>query len=359
VTSFEPRFTNLPASLWQRITHIDEIKGEWRYASGLGPQLLGRLKRSVLVTSTGASTRIEGAQLSDQEVERLMRGLAQQKLTDRDTQEVRGYYEVLQLVFDTSGSIDLTENTIKTLHSRLLAHTTKDQHHRGQYKTMDNTVQATDPVGQVVSVLFATTPPYLTAKQMDELVTWTNQALTSRTHHPLLVTANFIVEFLKIHPFLDGNGRLSRILTNLLLLRAGYGFVPYTSHEHLIEANKTDYYLALRRSQTTFGTTRETIQPWLEYFLTICHTQAEHAMALLNREAIEQLLSPSQRRVWEYLAGVADAPPREIAAATEVPLPTVAQALDKLLGLGQVERLGQGRATRYRRTRVDDELRVA
>jgi Fic family protein len=343
--------------LWQIITQIDEIKGEWRHASGLGPQLLGRLKRSVLVTSAGASTRIEGAQLSDAEIEGVMRGLSSATAADRDVQEVRGYLDVLSIVFDTWSAIDLTENTIKTLHKQLLQYLAKDAHYHGQYKTMDNSVQATDAGGQVVSVLFNTTPPYLTAKQMGELIDWTSAALDQQTHHPLLVIGTFIVEFLKIRPFLDGNGRLSRLLTNLLMLRAGYSFMPYISHEHLIEATMTDYYLALRRSQVTFGTDEETIEPWLEYFLSTCHHQAQQAMTLINREAVEQLLSPSQRRVWDYLRTVDEAAPRDIAATTKVPLPTVAQALDKLLGLGQVERLGQGRATRYRRVELGDERR--
>jgi Fic family protein len=346
---FDKRIANLPVSLWQSIVQIDEIRGQWRQGTGLGPQVLGRLKRSVLVTSTGASTRIEGAKLSDEDVEHVMRGLSTQKLADRDAQEVRGYYEVLQFVFDSWESIELTENTIKQLHRQLLRHTPKDDRHRGQYKSLDNKVQAIDERGQVVDVLFDTTPAYLTAKQMAELVDWTNRALAEGRHHVLAIIAVFIVEFLKIHPFLDGNGRLSRILTNLLLLRAGYAFVPYVSHEHLIEQTKMDYYLALRRSQTTFGTGRETVLPWLEFFLNTCLTQAREAMDLLSAAAIQPLLSPSQRIVWDYLSSVTDAAPREIAVATGVPQPTVAQALAKFIKLGHVGRLGLGRATRYRR----------
>jgi Fic family protein len=346
---FDKRIANLPISLWQSITQVDEIKGEWRQGAGLGPQALGRLKRSVLVTSTGASTRIEGAQLSDDEVERLMRGLSMQQLADRDAQEVRGYYEVLQFVFDSWSDIELTENTIKQLHTMLLQHTNKDKRHRGRYKTLENSVHAKDEAGQVLSVLFETTPAYLTGKQMEELVTWTNRALADGHHHSLVIIANFVVELLKIHPFLDGNGRLSRILTNLLMLRAGYGFVPYVSHERLIERSKAEYYLALRRSQTTFGTTRETIHPWLEFFLQVCLSQARSAVELLSAAAIEPLLSPSQLRVWHYLGSTAEAAPGEIAAAVEIPRPTVNQSLDKLVKLGQVERLGLGRATRYRR----------
>ncbi len=302
-----------------------------------------------LVTSAGASTRIEGAQLSDEEVERLMRGLSSQRFTDRDAQEVQGYLETLQLVFDSWSSMPLSENTIKHLHGTLLRYTSKDVRHRGVYKTMDNRVQMTGPAGEVVEVLFDTTPPYLTAKQMGELVTWTDQELRAGGHHPLLVIANFVVEFLKIHPFLDGNGRLSRILSNLLMLRAGYRYMPFVSHEHLIEASKADYYVALRRSQITFGTERETIEPWSAYFLAVLLAQAEQAAALLSHEAIERLLSPSQLLVWRYLGAVGEAAPGRLAVAIGIPRPTVSQALDKLLRLGAIERLGLGRSTRYRK----------
>jgi Fic family protein len=351
MTSFDSRLSNMPAELWHRIAQIDEVKGQWHGGAGLGQQVLGRLKRSVLATSTGASTRIEGARLSDEEVERLMRGLSTQKLTDRDAQEVQGYYEVLQLVFDSFSAIELSENQIKQLHALLLRYTTKDERHRGQYKTQENSVEMTDAAGQVLGVLFDTTPAYLTSKQMIELVDWTNSALASGERHPLTVIGNFIVEFLKIHPFLDGNGRLSRVLTNLLLLRAGYSYLPYVSHEHLVERRKTEYYLALRRSQTTFGTESETIQPWLEFFVDVCYQQALQAKGLLSAASIEQLLSPRQLLVWNFLGSVQEAAPGEIAAATGVPQPTVAQALDKLMALGHVERLGLGRATRYRRSK--------
>jgi Fic family protein len=350
MNSFSHRFTGLPAGIWQHIAQIDESKGRWHGGSDLGTQALGRLRRSVLATSTGASTRIEGARLSDEDVERLMRGASVHQLADRDAQEVRGYYEVLQLIFESYAGMPLSENIIKQLHGSLLVHTAKDQRHRGAYKTQDNSVDMTDQHGQVVGTLFETTPAYLTAKQMDELVTWTNQALVEAVHHPLLVIGNFVVEFLKIHPFLDGNGRLSRVLTTLLLLRAGYGYVPYVSLEQLIEAQKTEYYLALRRSQTTFGTAGETIEPWLAFFVAICQRQAAQATDLLTIENVEVQLSPSQRLVWNYLDTVSDVPPGAISRATGVPLPTVAQTLDKLRRLGVVERLGLGRATRYRKT---------
>jgi len=184
---------------------------------------------------------------------------------------------------------------------------------------------------------------------MQELVEWTRDELTLQKIHPLLVIGNFLCEFLNIHPFEDGNGRISRVITNLLMLRTGYAYVPYVSHEKLIEANKAEYYVALRRSQKTFATEKETVMPWLEFFLNICATQARQAIELLSQENIERILSPKQLVVWQYLESVREASPGEISKTTKTARPTVSQALDTLMRLKKVERIGQGRTTRYRK----------
>jgi Fic family protein len=163
-----------------------------------------------------------------------------------------------------------------------------------------------------------------------------------------LIIANFLVEFLQIHPFQDGNGRLSRILTNLLMLQAGYTFVPYVSQEKLIEDNKPDYYLSLRQSQTTFKTERETIVPWLEFFLSVVHRQARLAVELVAAESAEKLLSPTQIMVWDYLQAVNEAAPRTLSERLDIPRSTINQVVNKLIDLGMIERIGMGRATRYR-----------
>ncbi len=195
-----------------------------------------------------------------------MRGLAVQKLADRDSQEVRGYFELLSNVFEAWQSITFSQNTIKHFHKELLKYVDKDALHRGDYKKQETKVVMVDDQGHTTGVLFETAPAYLTPKLVQELTEWTHQALAGAIFHPLLIIGNFIVEFLAIHPFTDGNGRLSRILTNLLLLQAGYGYVPYVSHEKLIEDKKTAYYLALRTSQKTFGTESENLTPWLDFF---------------------------------------------------------------------------------------------
>lgn len=349
MNQFNKRIKKLPSSIWPLLNQIDELKGQWTGGAQLNPQALGRLKRSVLVTSTGASTRIEGSKLSDDEVEKLMKGLSLQKLADRDKQEVQGYYELLNNVFNTWNKIPVTESTIKHLHNELLKYSEKDSRHRGKYKTTENKVEMLNESKKAVGILFDTTPAYLTPKVMEELINWTNEALTLKEIHPLLVIVNFIVEFLKIHPFQDGNGRLARVLTNLMMLKYGYAYMPYASHEKIIEDNKTDYYLALHQSQKTFGTDNEDISAWTKFFLNTSLTQAKQALELLSAENIERLLSPKQLVVWNYLQNDNEATPGEIAKVTKVARPTVSQALERLLKLKKVERLGQGRTTRYKK----------
>lgn len=346
---FDQRLENIPAEIWSKITQIDELKGQWIAGARLSPQVLGRLKRSVLITSTGASTRIEGARLSDEDVEKLMRGINIQKFTDRDKQEVKGYYELLKNVFDSWKNLKFSESSIKHFHKELLKYVTKDETHRGDYKKTENKVEMIDAAGKSVGILFDTTPAYLTPKEMQELVEWTQEALAEKKYHPLLIVGNFLVEFLQIHPFQDGNGRLSRVLTNLLLLKEGYLYMPYISHEKLVEDNKPDYYMALRRSQKTFKTEHEDITPWLDFFLTIFLKQSQMAVELLSKENTEKLLSKKQLSIWQYLQEVEEATPGEIAKKARVARPTVNQALDKLLRLKKVERIGLGRSTRYRK----------
>ena len=346
---FDKRIVSISAEIWSKITKIDEMRGQWTAGARLSPQALGRLKQSVLITSTGASTRIEGARLSDEDVEKLMRGIDIQKFADRDKQEAQGYFELLKNIFDSWKFLKFSENAIKHFHKELLKYVRKDESHRGDYKKGENKVQMIDAVGNSVGVLFDTTPAYLTSKEMQELVEWTQKSLAEEKYHPLLIVGNFIVEFLQIHPFQDGNGRLSRILTNLLLLKEGYLYMPYISHEKLIEDNKPDYYLTLRKSQKTFKTDHEDISPWLDFFLIIFLKQSERAVDLLSKENIEKLLSKNQMAVWQYLQVVEEAAPSEIAKNAKVARPTVNQAADKLIKLKKIERVGQGRSTRYRK----------
>jgi Fic family protein len=345
---FDERLQLLPSTILSAIAEIDELKGRWVGGAQLNPQALARLRQSVLVTSTGASTRIEGARLSDEEIDKLMRGISIQRFADRDSQEVTGYFELLKNVFENWQELPLRESTIKHFHKELLKYVEKDSLHRGDYKKIDNKVHVIDAAGQSVGILFDTTPAYLTPTAMQELMAWTAEAMQTNAFHPLLVIGNFLVQFLQIHPFQDGNGRLSRILTNLLLLKAGYLYMPYVSHEKLIEDNKPEYYLALRTSQKTLGSAQEDVVPWLVFFLRVVRLQSQMAVALLSDANFEKTLSHNQLVIWRYLHTVIEASPLQIVQQTRVARSTVSQVLTKLLNLKKIERIGQGRAVRYR-----------
>jgi Fic family protein len=335
------------------IAEIDTAKVGWRLSGKLLPQVIARLTHSVIVTSTGSSNRIEGNRLTDQQVEALYRNLHIRKFKTRDEQEVAGYLEMLERVFTHSQDISIRESSILQLHRDMLRHSEKDARHMGQYKFGSNRVEAKDPSGNILAVIFDPTPPHLVQKEMQELVGWYEWAVAARFKHPLLLIANFVFEYLAIHPFQDGNGRTSRLLTNLLLLQHGYGFAAVVSHEKLVEANKAAYYLALNKSQQSWKHRREDISEWVRFFLTMLQAQAREALALLEGDALETLLSVKQMALWRWAQSVPEGEFGRKAAmeALGYPARTVEAIIKKLVGMKRLTRIGEGRATRYRVTR--------
>ena len=204
----------------------------------------------------------------------------------RDEQEVVGYADAMQTVFANREGIELTENHIKQLHLELLRYSSKDERHRGEYKTHPNHVEAFDPDGRSLGVVFETATPFETPMRMADLVGWSRQQLGRGDLHPLLAIGVFVATFLAIHPFQDGNGRLSRVLTTLLLLRSGYAYVPYGSLESVIEQNKEGYYLTLRQTQRSLGTEAPDWHPWLTYFLTALQKQKNLLQRKIDRERV-------------------------------------------------------------------------
>jgi len=278
--------------LLQRIAGVDEFKGAWRALGTLAPERLKALRRVATIESIGSSTRIEGSKLTDGEVERLLDEVAVRKFSTRDEQEVAGYAAVTEVVFQSWPEIAVTENHIKQLHRDLLRYSDKDERHRGEYKTLRNDVAAFDADGNMVGLIFETATPFDTPCRMTELVEWLHRAREEKLLHPLLIVAVFVVTFLEIHPFQDGNGRLSRVLTTLLLLQAGYAYVPYSSLESVIEQSKEGYYIALRRTQGTIRTAAPDWQPWLDFFLRVLQEQKNHLAGKVERERIMMATLP-------------------------------------------------------------------
>ncbi len=277
---------NITQEVLGLIAELDEFKGAWRALGTLAPERLSALRRVATIESIGSSTRIEGSKLSDRDIELLLSNLQIKAFDTRDEQEVAGYAEVMELVFQSWQDIAFTENHVKQLHRDLLKYSEKDEHHRGQYKTNTNSVAAFDEDGRQIGIVFETATPFDTPRLMTEIVEFVNEALETKNTHPLLVVALFVVVFLEIHPFQDGNGRLSRVLTTLLLLRAGYAYVPYSSLESVIEQSKEGYYLALRQTQGTIRNEKPNWQPWTIFFLRALQQQMRRLSKKVEREKI-------------------------------------------------------------------------
>ncbi|PIR47218.1 MAG: hypothetical protein COV07_00250 [Candidatus Vogelbacteria bacterium CG10_big_fil_rev_8_21_14_0_10_45_14] len=339
------RFSN---EILLKIAEIDELKGLWSGSLTLNPRILGQLKRSVIITSAGSSTRIEGSKMTDSEVDRFLRGLNQKTPKGRDEEEVAGYADVLGRIFDHHGTLKLTEGGILHLHDLMLKFSTKDRLHRGRYKIKDNTVAIVENE-KIKKILFSPTPPWLVKKEMDDVLFWTNESLRNKRVHPLVVIANFIFEFLAIHPFEDGNGRLSRALTNLMLLQQGYGFVPYVSLEEIIENHQSEYYISLRQTQKNHKTDNEDIEPWLLFLLDCVLEQTKKALELIRGNNPEKLLSEIQKQIYDQFVSSDELSVLGILNKTNISLGTIKQALSRLVEHRLIERLGQGRSTRYKK----------
>jgi len=345
--TFSPEQTE---ALYAILSEIDAVKNAFRLTGKLLPQTINRLTQSVIVTSTGASNRIEGNRLSDDEVEALYKNMHIRKFKTRDEQEVAGYLAMLELVLASYGDMPVTESLILQLHRDMLKYSDKDQRQRGTYKFGPNRVEAKDQSGNILGIIFDPTPPHLTPKEMQELVEWLAWAEKQNFKHPLIRIGSFIFEYLAIHPFQDGNGRTSRLLTNLLLLQHGYMFASLVSHEKLIEERKADYYLALNKAQSSWKSDQEDIFPWLIYFLEIVKAQATNALLLIEEDRIENLLSEKQLVLWHWVQSrnMLEFSRKDAVEATGFPQRTVEAIIKKLVDLKRLERIGEGRATRYR-----------
>ena len=330
------------------IAGIDEFKGAWRALGMLAPERLQALRKVATIESVGSSTRIEGAKLTDREVERLLSNLAIRSLATRDEQEVAGYAEVMERVFESHDDIAITENHVLQLHRDLLRYSEKDHWHGGRYKTTPNNVAAFDERGNQIGIVFETASPFETPGRMAELIAWFQTAQTDRRWHALLAIAIFIVVFLEIHPFQDGNGRLSRILTTLMLLRAGYAYVPYTSLESVIEQDKEAYYLALRQTQKTIRTERLDWHPWLLFFLRALDRQKNRLAEKIEREKIVLADLPELSvRILEFAREHGRVSTGDMVKFLGASRNTLKQQFRQLVERGHLVRHGGGRTTWY------------
>lgn len=332
------------------ISEIDEFKGSWKLLGKMAPEKLRALKKVATIESVGSSNRIEGNKLSDKQVEELLSRIKKQSFANRDEEEVAGYAKLADTIFEDWEVIPLSENYIKQLHKILLEYSSKDEKHKGKYKKVSNAVAAYDSEGKELGVVFETATPFETPLKMQELVEWTNKNLSDKFYHPLIVIGVFVVNFLAIHPFQDGNGRLSRALTNLLLLKSGYLYIPYSSTESIVEDNKEAYYRALRQTQTTLKT-ESNYEPWLMFFLKTLQKQKIRLEYKLEHTEIKKLsnldLPEISAKIMEVFATKDRATISELSKLTGVNLNTIKKHLANLVENNYLIKHGKTRGVWY------------
>jgi Fic family protein len=324
------------------ISKIDRFDASWASIEKREGQSLKQLKSIATVRSVAASTRIEGSRMSNEEVEVLLRNIDITKLVDRDSQEVVGYFDVLDIITESYQDISITESSINNLHNILLKHSQKDSWHKGRYKQHANAVEANYPDGTKRIIFETTEAGFPTEDAMRGLIDWYN---TDNQTHSLVKCALFCYEFVSIHPFQDGNGRLSRLLATLLLLKNGYKWIQYVSFEHEIESKKDEYYRVLRNSQSQRP--NENITEWISFFFNALLNIQNQLLDKIEISGMQSQLSPKEKSIITFIGNHSGCKSGEIAKKLDIPNPTVKRILSDLLEKNLIEKYGTGPGTNY------------
>lgn len=309
------------------------------------PEELEKLVEIAKVQSTEASNAIEGIVTTSTR----LRQLVEEKTTpkNRDEQEIAGYRDVLNIIHDSFDAIPITQNYILQLHKILYSHMNNPI--AGRTKTVQNYISATYPDGHV-EVLFTPLAPYETPEALDRICEEYNRVIGNMELEPLIAIPVFIHDFLCIHPFNDGNGRMSRLLTTLLLYRSGFYVGKYISLEAKIAKNKDLYYSALAASQAGWHEEKEDIMPFIKYILgTILasYKDFEDRMELVEPKlsAFEMIAKASKFKIGRFTKQDM----RELCPT--ISDSSIEGALRKMVDSGELKKEGKGKNTCYYRTR--------
>lgn len=340
----------ITTEMLNKIAEIDKFSGTWQADElQLTPAELKSMKRVATIESVGSSNRIEGNKMTDDEIEELFGHINKKSFCSRDEEEVVGYSDLINTIFENYADIPFTENYIKQLHQILLKYSAKDERHRGEYKTDTNRVAAYDASGKEIGTVFETAAPFETPRLMRDLLQWTNDTLNDKFFHPIITIGIFIVHFLAVHPFTDGNGRLSRALTILLMLKNNYRYMPYASMESVIEANKDAYYRALHNTQKTMGSGKTDYEPWLSFFVTALQKQKRALEAKIQnlQKTNVNALSSTAREILALFAEKTELGMTEIVQKTGKNTETIRKSVQNLVKKGFLIKLGTTRGVTY------------
>ena len=306
---------------------IDEFKGAWRASRPLSADRLAALEQAATGAGAAASLRIEG-------------------IEHPDDREIAAYADVLGRIFRDHADMALTETLIDRLHRDLLPKSPHDSpHNEGLgYKSQSNDLPSLDETGQPSGIGFTTATPLDTPRRMRDLVTWAHTELATRAQHPLLTIALFAIGFLEIMPYQAGNGRLSRVLVNLLLLRAGYAYVPYSALDVVLENDKEAYFQSILATQADLPDG----QPWLMVFFEALHMQTlDLAFIIAQDRSLTQALPELSLQIMAQVATHGRVTVAEMAALTRTNRNTLKEHFRQLVETRHLTLHGAGRGAWY------------
>lgn len=329
-------------NLLNKLSQIDRFDASWSTLEKIEKHNLNSLKSIATIQSVGSSTRMEGSEMNDDQVKVLIDKIEISNFEDRDSQEVAGYYNVLNIVLNDYKNIRISKSDIKNLHNQLLKFSEKDNWHKGEYKQHSNAVEANFPDGSKQIIFKTTEPGFATDDEMNNVINWYNDI--SEVHNLLKISV-LIYEFLTIHPFQDGNGRLSRLLTSLLLLKSNYVWIQYVSFEHEIEFRKKEYYNCLRNCQAQRP--NENISEWVNFFLDSILSLKQKLNKKLEVKDKSGKLAPREKSIFLYIMSNPGCKSGEISTKLDIPNPTIKRILSKMVKDEIIEKFGSGSGTNY------------
>ncbi|HEW2161441.1 TPA: Fic family protein [Streptococcus pneumoniae] len=332
---------SLPVSIYHMIASIHEYKGKQELYVENYPDVLEKMIDVAKIQSTKSSNAIEGIYTNDARLNELMKKKTEPK--NRNEEEIAGYRHVLDIIHDNYNYIEFNKNDILTLHNQLYSYSYVN--HKGKFKTMDNTIVEVDTLGNK-KVRFQPVSSFETEKYFDEMVKEYNIAVNANIP-PLILIPVVIHDFLCIHPFDDGNGRMSRILTLLLLYKFGYFVGRYISIEMLIEESKGSYYEELQNSSEKWHTGENDELPFMKYMLGIimkAYKECDNRFKLIGEE---KLTSPE--RVFSVIQKSLEPLSKKdiMILCPDISQRTIERALKELQDSEKIRQVGSGRSTKY------------
>jgi Fic family protein len=341
--TLERQIGMVPAAMTRALGDVDRAQGAEAAFRGEHPEALRGLTASARIQSVESSNAIENVTAPPTRLRQLV--AEQTEPANRDEQEIAGYRAVLDTIDANAAHIPFTPSVVEQLHRDLYQFTNTPA---GRWKTVENSIQEVNADG-TRTVRFQTLPAAATPAAMAELHERFAAARDAAEHHPLLLMGCYVFDFLAVHPFRDGNGRMSRLLTQLLLLQAGYEIGRFVSLERLVDESRETYYDALRDAGHGWHTGEHDVTPWLRYtlgILTAAHRKLEREVATAGRRGAKR--AAIHRFIHESLSEeftVADVR-RALPTASDS---YISKTLTRMREQGAIEALGSGRGARWRR----------